>query len=161
MDRRKKMIGVLIAVVAVVALLAGAYPTVVVANISATLEVTHSSPYDVTVRNVEIKVTRMSYVGYAFSAKQSVGEREKTDINIVDLGVKFILETPTGSNLTIGQFDLAGRGFKDFNLIVGPNEGLREDGTFTLFIDMYLKVNPPAGPSIELRKTIERTFEVP
>ena len=163
MNKRKKIIivGVLFAVIAVVALLVGAYPTVVVANISATLEVTHSSPYDVTARNVEIKITKMSYVGYAFSAKQSVREREKTDINIVDLEVKFLLKTPTGSNLTIGQFDLAGRGFKDFNLIVGPNEGLREDGTFTLFIEMHLKVNPPAGPSIDLRKTIERTFKVP
>ena len=47
MNKRKKIIiiiGVLFAVIAIVALLVGAYPTVVVANISATLEVTHSSP---------------------------------------------------------------------------------------------------------------------
>lgn len=162
MERKKKIIiGILIAIIAIVALLMGAYPTVVVAHISATLEVTHSSPYDVTAKNVEIKVAKMSYIGYTFSAKQSVEEREKTDINIVDLEVNFLLQTPTGTNLTIGQFDLAGGGFKDFNLIVGPNEGLGEDGTFTLFIEIHLEVDPLTGPSMELRRTIERTFTVP
>jgi hypothetical protein len=56
---------------------------------------------------------------------------------------------------------LTGEGSKDFNLVVGPNEGLEESGEFILFIEINLNVNPPAGPSIELNKTIEGTFEVP
>jgi peptidoglycan hydrolase-like amidase len=162
MERRKKiLIGIVSIVVVIVVLLVGAYPTVTVAKISSTLKVSKSSPYDVTEEKVLIKVARISYMDYTFSNRRSVNEREKDKADIVTLEVIFDLSTPTGTNLTIGQFDLAGEGFKEFNLVVGPNEGLTESGTFVLFIKIHLTVKPPTGFKMELTKTISKTFEVP
>lgn len=162
MERKKKIIiGVLVIIVVSIALIVGIYPMVTVAKINVTLEVTHSSSYDVFAKNMQIVVTKVSYIEYTFFGRRSVSEQEKMSADIIDLEVNFILQTPTGTNLTIGQFDLTGEGFKDFNLVVGPNEGLEESGEFILFIEINLSVNPPAGPSLELNKTIEETFEVP
>jgi len=161
MERKKKiLIGVLLVVV-VIALVMGFYPMVTVAKINATLKVTHSSPYDVTAENIQISVAKVSYGEYMFSNRRSVSEREKNGADIVNLSVNFTLMTPTGTNLTLGLFDLTGEGYKDFNLVVGSNEGLSGSGQFTLFIEIRLSVEPPAGLSIELTKTITRTFEVP
>jgi|GEM_PF-3040628 hypothetical protein len=162
MERKKKIIiGVLVIIVVSIALIVGIYPMVTVAKINVTLEVTHSSSYDVSAKNMQIVVTKMSYIEYTFFSRRSVSEHEKMGADIINLEVNFILQTPTGTNLTIGQFDLTGEGSKDFNLVVGPNEGLEESGEFILFIEINLNVNPPAGPPIELNKTIEGTFEVP
>ena len=116
MERKKILIGIVSIVVVIVVLLVGAYPAVTVAKISSTLKVSKSSPYDVTVEKTLIKVTRVSYIDYTFSNRRSVNEREKAAAGIVTLEVIFNLSTPTGTNLTIGQFDLREKDLRNLTL---------------------------------------------
>lgn len=162
MISKGKMVATAAIIAVVVGLVfAGTYPAVTAAKISCELLASHSSPYDVKDQGITINVVKLSYLEYATSRKRSVSERQTTATDIVTVKITFNLETPTGTNLTIGEFDLAGEGFKEFNLVIGPNEGLTESGTFTLTIEIYLKAQPIGIPVVELTKTIERTFTVP
>jgi len=141
----------------------GVAGAVTVAIASGTLEAAQTSQYDVTERAIEITVGKMSQLEYAISKRAEVQERNvEPSVDVVTLTVTFYLQTPRGETIKQAEFNLKGEGFKDFKLIIGPKEGLTENGEHVLKIQIHLKVTPPAGQAPKVEKTImiERPFIV-
>lgn len=114
---------------------------------------------------VGILVKNISQFDYMLmkKGKPRVTSSEPTAMtNVVDLTIKFTLKTPTDAELSFEPLKIGKGGKHDFELIIGPDEGLQESGTFTLTIEFNLKVTTPAGtPVVELTRTITVTFTIP
>ncbi len=128
-----------------------------------------SSPVAVKVEALSIQVdaslknvSRLDYL-LMRKGKPRVTSSEPTEmVNVVDLKIEFKLKTPTGTELSLGILEIGKGGRHDFELIVGPNEGLKGSGNFTLIIEFHLKVTTPAGITVvELTRTITVTFTIP
>jgi len=117
------------------------------------------------VPQVDISVKNVSQLDYMLMKKgkpRVTSSKPTAMTNVVDLTIKFTLKTPTGTELTFEPLKIGEGGEHNFELIIGPNEGLQGTGNFTLTIEFHLKVTTPAGVTVtDLTKTITVTFTIP
>jgi len=121
-------------------------------------QVTFSPRVSMSVRNV----SRLNYIMMSRGKPMITSSSEIQMPYVVNLTITFSLVTPTGKTLTFEPLKLGKGGVHNFTLIIGPDEGLTETGTFRLTITFSLKVTTPAGVTVvELTKIIEVIFTVP
>jgi len=139
--------------------------TIVIVSGSATISSPTMVKIGPLVPQVDISVENVSQLDYMLMkrGKPRVTSSEPTAMtNVVDLTIKFTLKTPTGTELSFEPLKIGEGGKHNFELIIGPNEGLQGSGNFTLVIEFHLKVTTPAGVTVvELTRTITVTFTIP
>jgi len=113
--------------------------------------------------NLEVRnISRLNYMLMTHGRPEVTESHPVKLPNVVNITIKFKLITPTNTVLEFEPLKLGEGGSHNFQLIVGPNEGLTTTGTFYLIIEFYLKVTTPQGLTIvEIHKTIEIAFTVP
>jgi hypothetical protein len=134
--------------------------TVVIAN--GTFEVIRPH-HGVREKGVVISVEKMSQLEYAVYKRVEVQEEDtKASVDTIILKTTFFLETPRGEIIKQAEVNLEGKGLKNFKLIIGPKEGLTENGEYILRLKIYLKTAPSAGhdPITEKTIMIEHQFTI-
>ena len=113
---------------------------------------------DVTVKNV----SQLDYILMEKGKPKVTSSRPKETQNVVNLTISFTLKTPTGKELSFEPLKIGEAGEHNFELIIGPNEGLDETGEFKLTIKFHLKVTTPTGMLVAQQIiTITVEFTVP
>jgi len=113
--------------------------------------------------SLEIDVREMASYEYQTVDREKVSEQGITASDVVDLVIEIYLETPTGTQVKVSEFNLDGHGFRTIEQIIGPDEGITETGTFKLLITFSITVTPPSpvAPTTHFEKTIEQEFTIP
>jgi len=114
---------------------------------------------DVSVENV----SQLDYMLMLDKGKPKVTSSKPEEIqNVVNLTISFTLKTPTGKELGFEPLKIGEAGKHNFELVIGPNEGLDETGEFKLIVKFHLKVTTPTGMLVAQQIiTITVEFTVP
>src|SRR5437667_5508033 len=91
------------------------------------------------------------------TSDQSISNTEVAKVTI-----SLTLTTPSGTNVTVTNSNIQGGiGTRSHTVVLGPGEGVRESGTFTLTIKISVDITTPAGVSVtSLSLTMEKSFTV-
>ncbi len=108
--------------------------------------------------SADVSIKDVPYINYKTATskgKPTVTRSNPVELpGVVELTITFKLTTPTGTILEFEPLKLGAGGVHNFTLIVGPDESVSGNGTFTLEITFQLSVTPPAGLSTTVTITI-------
>lgn len=104
--------------------------------------------YIVGISNAKVDVISMSpheYIIARSSGRTQVGGEENGDGAIVDITITFELVTPSNKTLTfvITPGNDQGIGGRDVIILLGPEDGVLEEGEYYLTMTITIKVTPP------------------
>jgi len=113
--------------------------------------------------NLEVRnISRLEYFMTKRGTPRVTESRPVQLPNVVNLTIKFKLITPTNTALAFEPLKIGKGGTHNFELVIGPAEGLTSPGTFHLIIEFHLIVTTPTGTKVvDIQRTIEITFTVP
>ncbi|MHA1721488.1 MAG: hypothetical protein ACTSXW_00240 [Candidatus Baldrarchaeia archaeon] len=140
---------------------------VTVAIVSGSSTITPPATVKIEVLSMQIDVSlenisRFDYMLMKGGKPKITSSKPIETVNVVNLTIEFKLRTPADTGLSLGILEIGKGGKHSFELIMGPGEGLKGSGNFTLIIKFHLKVTTPAGMTVvELSRTITVTFTVP
>ncbi|TFF91698.1 hypothetical protein EU545_03200 [Candidatus Thorarchaeota archaeon] len=116
---------------------------------------------DLSVRNIsayEYAMTRVTGI----TSSSGEGDSEGA---LVDIAITLSLRTPSNNTveISIEPGVQGGTGTKNVEVLLGPEEGIVGEGTFTLIITISIVITPPGFSSPVVDKTltpVNRTFDV-
>ena len=149
---------------AVVALVAPAiaYGGFMVNVATVTFSETTGSLNTTTPQSTVASVTVYNYMAAKAGGTLQTSDGTTTNTEVAKITISLILTTPSGTNVTVSNSNIQGGiGTRSHTVVLGPGEGVRGPGTFTLTIKISVDITTPAGVSVtSLSLTIEKTFTV-
>ena len=93
----------------------------------------------------------------------STTERGTPGANVAKMTIELRLTTPSGQNVTVSITNIQGGvGTRDHTVTLGPGEGVRASGNYTLTIIINAQITTPQGAPVEsLSLTMSHSFTVP
>jgi hypothetical protein len=91
------------------------------------------------------------------TSDQSISNTEVAKVNI-----SLVLTTPSRTNVTVTNTNIQGGiGTRSHTVVLGPGEGVRQSGTFSLTINISVDITTPAGVQVSsLSLTMTKSFTV-
>ncbi len=108
------------------------------------------------------QVTVYNYMAMRAGGTVSTNERSVTNTEVAKITIQLRLTTPSGQNITVSNVNVQGGiGTRDHTVTLGPGEGVRESGTFTLNIMISVQITTPTGVNVtSLSMNLAKTFSV-
>jgi hypothetical protein len=160
---RKRLPFLIIAIV-VVALVAPAlaYGGFMVNVATVTFSETTGSLTATTPQSSVASVTVYNYMAAKAGGTLQTSDQSITNTEVAKINISLVLTTPSGTNVTVTNSNIQGGiGTRSHTVMLGPGEGVRQSGTFTLIISISVDITTPTGASItSLSLTKETSFTV-
>ncbi len=130
---------------------------------SITFSETTGSLTSTTPQSSVASVSVYNYMVMKAGGTVTTSDRSITNTEVAKIAIELKLTTPSGQNVTVSATTIQGGiGTRDHTVTLGPGEGVRESGTFTLTINISADMTTPAGVSVtSVSMSLVKSFTVP
>ncbi len=110
-----------------------------------------------------VSVTVYNYVASKAGGTLRTTDQSISNNEIAKIMITLRLVTPSGENITVSVVNIQGGiGTREHTVTLGPGEGVRQSGAFTLTINIGVEITTPAGVSVtSLSLAMTKNFTVP
>ncbi len=107
-------------------------------------------------------VTVYNYLAMKAGGTLQTSDQSISNTEVAKITISLMLTTPSGTNVTVSNSNIQGGiGTRSHTVVLGPGDGVRESGTFTLTINISVDITTPAGVSVtSLSHTMTKSFTV-
>lgn len=108
-------------------------------------------------------VTVYNYMGSKVGGTLRTTDQSISNTEIAKIVITLRLVTPSGENITVSVVNIQGGiGTMEHTVTLGPGEGIRQSGAFTLTINIGVEITTPAGVSVtSMSLPMTKNFTVP
>jgi len=160
----RKRLPFLIIAIAVVALIApavaygGFMVNVATVTFSETTGSLTATPPQSSVASVNV----YNYMAAKAGGTLQTSDGSTSNSEVAKITISLVLTTPSGTNVTVTNSNIQGGiGTRSHTVMLGPGEGVRGSGTFTLTIKISVDITTPAGvPVTSPSLTMTKSFTV-